>query len=84
MLFRLQAELQSILGHEDLKGAGILIFANKQDLKDAMSVEELSTSLALTDIRSHPWHIQPCCALNGDGLLEGLEWIAQRVSKLKT
>lgn len=79
-----KAELQSILGHDDLKGAGILIFANKQDLRDAMSVEEMSTELSLTDIRSHAWHIQPCCALSGAGLLEGMEWIAQRVGKLQT
>lgn len=29
-----------------------------QDLKDAMSVEELTGSLSLHSIRSHDWHIQ--------------------------
>ncbi|KAK9804160.1 hypothetical protein WJX73_006716 [Symbiochloris irregularis] len=79
-----KGELQSILGHEDLRTIGILILANKQDLKDAMSVEEMSTALALTDIRDHPWHIQPCCALSGEGLFDGMEWIAQRVNQLRT
>ena len=80
----LQGELQSILGHEDLSSTPILVLANKQDLRDAMSVEEMSTALALTEIRSHPWHIQPCCALSGQGLHDGMEWIAQRVNKLRT
>ena len=34
-----------------------------QDLKAAMSVEELSSALGLTSMRDHPWHMQPCCAL---------------------
>ena len=59
----MQAELQAILHHESLARAGILILANKQDLRDAMTVEELSTALGLTGIRDHPWHIQPSCAL---------------------
>ena len=61
-----QAELQAILHHESLARSGILILANKQDLKDAMSVEDLSVALGLTGIRDHPWHIQPTCALRCD------------------
>ena len=32
--------------------------ANKQDLKDAMSVKELSDVLALHTIKRHDWHVQ--------------------------
>ena len=53
-----QGELFGLLEHEHLAGAAILVMANKQDLKDAMSVEELTQTLALHAIKRHDWHIQ--------------------------
>ena len=52
---------------QDLKRAGVLIFANKQDVKGCMSVAEISQSLQLTSVKDHQWHIQACCALTGEG-----------------
>ncbi|KAF0026773.1 hypothetical protein F2P81_021510 [Scophthalmus maximus] len=63
-------ELYRMLAHEDLRKAGLLIFANKQDVKGRMSVAEISQSLQLTSIKDHQWHIQACCALTGEGLDE--------------
>uniref|UniRef100_A0AAY4BG79 ADP-ribosylation factor-like 5A n=1 Tax=Denticeps clupeoides TaxID=299321 RepID=A0AAY4BG79_9TELE len=63
----------------DLKKAGLLIFANKQDVKGCMSVSEISTNLQLTSIKDHQWHIQACCALTGEGLCQGLEWMMSRL-----
>ncbi|XP_058048748.1 ADP-ribosylation factor-like protein 5A isoform X2 [Ahaetulla prasina] len=61
-------ELYKILAHEDLRKAGLLIFANKQDVKNCMTVAEISQFLKLTSIKDHQWHIQACCALTGEGL----------------
>lgn len=61
----LQSELQSVLSHEDLMGTCVLVFANKQDLKDALTVEELTQKLSLHSIKAHDWHIQSCCAVAG-------------------
>ncbi|EIE21917.1 Arl5-family small GTPase [Coccomyxa subellipsoidea C-169] len=72
-------ELFNLLDHEHLAEAAILIMANKQDLKDAMTVKEMSDVLALHSIKRHDWHIQAACAKTGEGLMEGMEWIAQRV-----
>lgn len=72
-------ELFRLLQHEDLEHSVILVFANKQDLKDAMSPAEITDALSLHSIKNHDWHIQACCALTGDGLYDGLGWIAQRV-----
>ncbi|KAJ6747995.1 ADP RIBOSYLATION FACTOR-RELATED [Salix purpurea] len=72
-------ELFMLLGHDDLQHSVILIFANKQDLKDAMTPAEITDALSLHSIKNHDWHIQACCALTGDGLYDGLGWIAQRV-----
>ncbi|KAG2458290.1 ARL5B protein, partial [Polypterus senegalus] len=60
-------ELYRMLAHEDLRKAAVLIFANKQDKKGCMSAAEISKSLTLSSIRDHPWHIQSCCALTGEG-----------------
>ena len=54
---------------QDLKKAGVLIFANKQDLKGSMSSAEISQELNLASIKDHGWHIQGCCALTGEGLV---------------
>lgn len=73
-------ELFRLLGHEDLQHSVVLVFANKQDLKDAMTPAEISDALSLHSIKNHDWHIQACCALTGEGLYDGLGWIAQRVT----
>lgn len=69
-------ELFRLLGHEDLQHSVILIFANKH----AMTPAEITDCLSLPNIKNHDWHIQACCALTGDGLYDGLGWIAQRVT----
>lgn len=103
------------------------MLANKKDLRDAMTASELTTALALTDVKvlqsncrtyacpctalsaaalTHAaqsslvhsnassqfaeadckavvlqvdWHMQATCATTGEGLREGLDWIAQRL-----
>lgn len=68
--------------HEDqLKDAALLVFANKQDLPKAMSVEDLTQKLHLSEIRDRDWYIQPCCAKNGDGLFQGLDWLSAWIEK---
>ncbi|XP_055330820.1 ADP-ribosylation factor-like protein 5B [Paramacrobiotus metropolitanus] len=74
-------ELYKILAHEDLRKANLLVFANKQDLKGAMSASELSSLLNLTSIKTHRWQIQACSALTGEGLFKGLEWMANHVTR---
>ncbi|CAI0465686.1 unnamed protein product [Linum tenue] len=68
------------LGHDELQQSVVLVFANKQDLKDAMTPAEITDALSLHSIKNQDWHIQACCALTGDGLYDGLGWIAQRVT----
>ncbi|KAK6161436.1 hypothetical protein DH2020_004817 [Rehmannia glutinosa] len=64
-------ELFSLLPHEDLQSAVILVFANKQDLQDAMTPAEITDALSLHSIKKHDWHIQACCAATGEGLYDG-------------
>jgi ADP-ribosylation factor-like protein 5B len=75
-------ELFLMLNSERLSKAKILVFANKQDLKGSMTAAEVSEFLSLTQIKNHDWQIQPCSAVTGGGLEEGMEWIAQAVRPL--
>ena len=64
-----------LLTEDELRDIPLLVFANKQDLPDAMTAEEVTEKLKLGQIRDHPWYIQPSSAIRGDGLFEGLDWL---------
>jgi len=74
-------ELHRMLGEPDLRDAVLLVFANKQDLPNAMSATEITEQLHLNNARNREWYIQTCCATNGDGLYEGIDWLVNRLAK---
>ncbi|CAH8507993.1 unnamed protein product [Schistosoma guineensis] len=74
-------ELNKMLLEDELRDVVILVFANKQDLPNAMSTAEVAEKLRLRDIRNRPWHIQLACATQGEGLFEGLDWLSNELSK---
>ena len=73
-------ELAKMLREDELRDATLLVLANKQDLPNAMSVAEITDKLHLHDMRSRKWYIQACCATTGDGLYEGLDWLAKTIT----
>lgn len=73
-------ELFKLLECEELSGAVILVFANKSDSRGSLSGADLASELNLQSIKKHSWHIQSCCALTGQGLYEGIDWITQKVT----
>ncbi|MBN3320533.1 ARL6 protein, partial [Atractosteus spatula] len=52
-------ELDTLLNHPDIKHRRmpILFFANKMDLRDALSSVKVSQLLCLENIKDKPWHI---------------------------
>jgi len=70
-------ELHKIIGDREMKEAIILIFANKQDCKNALPPEDVPTRLDLEKLVDRNWYVQPCVATTGDGLAEGLTWMSQ-------
>lgn len=72
-------ELWKVLKDPRMKDVVLLVFANKQDLQGAMSIEELEAGLDLNDL-NHPYKIQPSCATTGDGLIDGFHWICESIS----
>eukprot|EP00996_Jenningsia_fusiforme_P003200 NODE_4004_length_878_cov_138.300362_g3692_i0.p2 GENE.NODE_4004_length_878_cov_138.300362_g3692_i0~~NODE_4004_length_878_cov_138.300362_g3692_i0.p2 ORF type:complete len:183 (-),score=50.49 NODE_4004_length_878_cov_138.300362_g3692_i0:267-815(-) len=74
-------ELQKMLSEDELRDASLLVFANKQDLPNAMSTAEVTDKLGLHSLRQRNWFIQGTCATSGEGLYEGLDWMAANVKK---
>jgi ADP-ribosylation factor 1/2 len=73
-------ELQKMLREDELRDATLLVFANKQDLPNAMSVSEVTDKLGLHSVTNRKWYIQSTCATSGDGLFEGLDWLSNALS----
>ncbi|KAK3548912.1 hypothetical protein QTP70_021710 [Hemibagrus guttatus] len=74
-------ELSKMLQEDELRDAVLLVFANKQDLPNAMPVSELTDKLGLQSLRSRTWYVQATCATQGTGLYEGLDWLSNELSK---
>lgn len=77
-------ELGLLLRHPDVKDrpVPILFFANKMDMRGALSSVKVSTSLALDVIRDKPWNICASNAITGEGLQEGIEWLTAQIRTL--
>eukprot|EP01125_Pyxidicula_operculata_P018804 TRINITY_DN6726_c0_g1_i2.p1 TRINITY_DN6726_c0_g1~~TRINITY_DN6726_c0_g1_i2.p1 ORF type:complete len:681 (-),score=117.31 TRINITY_DN6726_c0_g1_i2:93-2111(-) len=76
-------ELWKVLREDELRDAIVLILANKQDLPNAMTVNEVTQALNLNNIRNRRWYIQATCATTGDGLYEALDWLVQNFPNAK-
>ncbi|KAJ7620250.1 ARF/SAR [Roridomyces roridus] len=72
-------ELQRMMNEDNLRDALLLVFANKQDLPNAMTVAEVTDKLGLHGLRQRTWHVQAACATSGDGLYEGLKWLSVNI-----
>lgn len=75
-------ELSSVLVEEELKECPLLIIANKQDLFGALSPNDLTKKLGLNSMKRQ-WLVQGACAISGQGLKEGLDWMASALLKRK-
>ncbi|CAL5408071.1 unnamed protein product [Camellia sinensis] len=83
-------EFQTIIADPFMLNSVILVFANKQDMhglfslgKGAMTPMEVCEGLGLYDLKNRKWHIQGTCALKGDGLYEGLDWLSSTLKELR-
>jgi len=76
-------EMHRMLNEDELRDSILLVFANKQDLPNAMSAAEMTDKLGLNGLRHRQWYIQACCATTGDGLYEGLDWLSATLQKKK-
>ncbi|KAL0174781.1 hypothetical protein M9458_030749, partial [Cirrhinus mrigala] len=62
-----KTELYKITRSSENQGVPVLIIANKQDLRQALSLSQIETMLALNELGpSTPWHLQSTCAIIGE------------------
>jgi len=76
-----EKELHNMLAEDELRDAVLLVYANKQDLPNAMTASELTEKLGLGHLRNRQWYIQSACATQGQGLYEGLDWLSNELCK---
>ncbi|XP_044736134.1 ADP-ribosylation factor-like protein 4C [Chrysoperla carnea] len=77
-------ELMRTVKSPDNAGVPILVLANKQDLPGAKEPRDLEKLLGLHELggsTQHTWHVQPACAITGDGLHEGMEVLYEMILK---
>lgn len=68
------------LSSVELKNTIFMVLANKQDLENAMTVEEVSEHLELNTIKSHPIKAFGVSAVEGTGLNEAIEWMGKMLN----
>jgi ADP-ribosylation factor protein 1 len=71
-------EIAKMMEEPALREARLVVFANKQDMPNAMSGSELVSALELRNYKNK-WFLQPTSAVTGHGLFEGLDWLAQNI-----
>lgn len=84
--------LRLLLEEEELQNSDLLIFANKQDLPNALTPSEVWELLGVSEIiesqraKENPRrvHLVGCVATSGDGLYEGLDWLNETLKQPKT
>jgi small GTP-binding protein len=74
-------ELKKMLAEEELKDAAVLVMANKQDLNGAMSPNEVTEKMSMSQLKGKQWLVQGTSATSGQGLKEGLNWLADVLLK---
>lgn len=74
-------ELYALMNNHFLRNASLLVYANKQDLPNSLTTEEVVNKLELrSNLRHTHWHCQGAVAVSGQGLYEGLDWLSARLN----
>ena len=62
--------------------AVLLVMANKQDLKGALSPEDLIKYLGLPNLPpTTQYKLQPTCGVSGSGLAASLDWLTKTIKE---
>ncbi|XP_053138735.1 ADP-ribosylation factor-like protein 1 [Hemicordylus capensis] len=72
-----KSELVAMLEEEELKKAILVVFANKQDMEQAMTPTEMANELGLPALKDRKWQLFKTSATKGTGLDEAMEWLVE-------
>ena len=89
IIFNINIEYQNVVNHELLKNVPLLVLVSKQDKEGATSTTEITVKLRIRHIcdignNKREWFVQGCSAHTGNGLTEGLDWIAKILKDKKS
>ena len=78
-------EFQKLLKEEELKECPVLIYANKQDIKEALTPNEITQKIQadFSVLRNRIWLVQGSDAIGFKGINEGMDWIKGVLNKKK-
>ncbi|KAI0269212.1 ADP-ribosylation factor family-domain-containing protein [Gloeopeniophorella convolvens] len=77
-----RSELLTMLSEEELAGVPLLVFCNKQDVENALKPEAISEELGLAGgEKGRDWSVRGSCAVKGEGIEEGLDWLVNAIQK---
>ncbi|XP_056293274.1 ADP-ribosylation factor-like protein 4C [Pseudoliparis swirei] len=77
-----KTELHKVTKFAENQGTPLLVIANKQDLPKSLPVADIEKQLALHELSpSTAYHIQPACAIIGEGLHEGMDKLYEMILK---
>ena len=76
-------ELRKVLAEDALKDVVCLVMANKQDLPGAIAPVEIKKILKMEEFKGRKCLVQGTSATTGQGLKEGLDWVAGSLLKKK-
>ena len=71
-------EIAKMMEEPALRDAKLVVFANKQDMPNAVPAMDIINVLELRNLKNK-WFVQPTSATTGHGLYEGLDWLAQNL-----
>mmetsp|Transcript_92376 Transcript_92376/g.197977 ORF Transcript_92376/g.197977 Transcript_92376/m.197977 type:complete len:185 (-) Transcript_92376:2-556(-) len=75
-----QEELHSMLADEALAETVVLVLANKQDMPKSLKMPAIVERLKLDELPLRQlYHVELACALDGQGLDSGLDWLSWKV-----
>lgn len=73
-------QLHLMLSDDLLQNVTVLVLANKQDLPRAASKSKVAEEMHLSSLRhTIKWYIQSTNAVSGEGIYEGLDWLAKNL-----
>ena len=74
-------ELEMLLAEPELEKCPVLIMANKQDFKGALSPEIIEDKMGMKRYEGRTYHVEGTSVVTGKGLKEALKWLRSVVFK---
>jgi ADP-ribosylation factor-like protein 4 len=77
-------ELAKLLRTPETLGLPVVVLANKQDLPGSLDAGQIEKLMGMHELpSSHLWHVEPTCAITGEGLDEAIEKMCELIVKKK-